>query len=397
LSAGATLLDWVGAPLGTLDEASILASARRSSGKEDWGDEVFRGALRNLVEATGSAPLTGFGRVMLRQTWIKAVENRLAWQAWVKAHPSVADVKVERPVFVLGFPRTGTTAMQNLMALDPSRRALQFWELTSPVPQSDDKAADEARRIAWVSRQLKVAYAVAPEMGDVHYIAADTYEECWPLFANTFAVMNFDFQSGIPAVGDYFMSRHDMVHAYREYRALLQLLLFQRPAGNLVLKCPEHLWFLDALLEVFPDACVVWTHRDPYDAVASYCSLISMQWRNLYGRFDPKVVGRHIEDRFLLGVERAMEARARCARPGQIYDVPFHRTVEEPEQVIRDVCAHFGLPIGADSDEQVRVWVAHERADKRGRHVYDAARYGVDRDRVHERFAAYIKAYDIRL
>jgi hypothetical protein len=397
LNAAAWLASVVGTDLCTLDEASILKAARRRTGHEDFGDETFREALRALLAAVEGQPLTSFAHFMLRQTWIQASANRLHYQAFIKRHAEVLEQKVERPVFVLGFPRTGTTLLQNLLSLDPSRRALEFWELTTPVPLIDgDRERDHRKRRTRVERQLKVAYIVAPEMGEVHYIAADTVEECWPLFANTFAVMNFDFQSGIGSIGDFLMNEHDMRVPYREYRDYLQLLLHERPAENLVLKCPEHLWFVDALLEVFPDACIVWTHRDPYAAVASYCSLISMQWRTLYGTFDPHETGRHIADRFLLGIERALDARSRHD-PSRFYDVGFHQLVDDPTQVVKDICAHFELPYDAGNDDRIAHWLATEREDARGKHVYVGERYGLDRQDIHRRYASYIERFGIKV
>ena len=130
-------------------------------------------------------------------------------------------------------------------------------------------------------------------MGAVHEIRADSVEECWPLFSPTFAVLNYDLQSGFEDFGRWLLE-HDMSGPYREYRRELQLLAHHRSTGNFVLKCPEHLWFLDALFEVFPDACVVWTHRDPLDSVASYSSLMSLNRRMIYGRFDPVEIVTHV-------------------------------------------------------------------------------------------------------
>ncbi len=394
LDAAARLAERAGLPLGRCEADSILRAARRSTGHDDWGDEHFIEPLRLLCRVVrDNRDFTALARVIMRQTFIRAVSNRLEFQAFVKRHPDVLDTPVERPIFVLGFPRTGTTALQNLLCLDPGRRGLRFWELVTPVPWSDDPEDDERRRIRNAQRMLRAAYLIAPEQREVHYIDTNTYEECWPLFGNAFRVLNYDLQSGITAYGDWLLEQ-DMTTAYREYRQYLQLATWRNPADHLVLKCPEHLWFIDALLEVFPDACIVWTHRDPVPAIASYCSLISMQWRTLYGGFDPRVLGRHIVHRFHQGTERALAARAR-AHPDRFFDVNFTDFVNDQAGTVRAICRHFDLPFREGMDAAIATWLDNDRADHRGAHKYSAARYGIDPAEVHARYAEYIATFQV--
>jgi hypothetical protein len=392
-NAAASMVCATGLPLGSLDPDSIEAAARRSTGLHDWGGESFRGVLRELIRLLEGAGITPLARLASRQILIKAVSNRLRIREHVRTHPEVADVQVQRPIFIVGFPRTGTTVLQNLLACHPDRRALQFWELTAPVPEYPDPAEDERRRVASTERMLRFAYRVAPEMGEVHWISATTPEECWSLFANTMAVLNYEFQSGIAAFGDHLMAQ-DMSWAYREYREMLQILLHQRPAGQLVLKCPEHLWFLDALLEVFPDAAVVWTHRDPFPTIASYCSLISMNRRFYYGRFSPPDVGRHIAERFAVGIERAMAVRERVG-PSRFFDLTFDELVPDPIAAVHRVHEHFGFERSAAHDAAMAAWLESGREDERGKHRYDAERYGLDRDAIHARYARYIETFGV--
>lgn len=390
-----TLAHALGLPLTDVDVDAICARARRRTGLEDWGDDTFLDVWRTLIAQLEGRPITPLARAFIRNVTTKAVENRLRLQAWLAEHPGVTDRPVRRPIFIVGFPRTGTTVLQNLLAQHDSRRALAFWELTDPIPKFPDPAEDARRRIRATNRILDVAYFMAPEMAAIHEIRATTPEEDWSLFANTFAVLNYDFQAGLRPFGDHLMSR-DMTWAYREFRTWLQVLLHQRPAEQLVLKCPEHLWFLDALLEVFPDACVVWTHRDPYPTLASYCSLLSMNRRVYYGRFRPAELGPYFEERFRTGVARALAVRERLG-DDRILDVPFHDTVADPAAVVRTICDRFDLPYGDDGDRRVRAWLDSDREDKRGRHVYDGPRFGLDADTVRGRWSDYIERFDCRI
>jgi len=384
----------VGLPIGHLDQDSILRAAKRGTGLTNFGGTEFMEPMARVIDAAKGVPMTPLAHVMMRQSFILAARNRLRAAAYLEKHPEVRDIEVKKPVFVLGFPRTGTTVLQNLLSLDDNRRALQFWELMAPAPASDDLERDSAARIANCKRTLQLAYVIAPEMAKVHYIDAHTCEECWPLFGNSFAVFNYDLQSGLTEYGGWLMEHYDMRHAYRDYKLFLQILLHQRGADHLVLKCPEHLWFIDELLETFPDACIVQTHRDPYPTIASYCSLISLQWRTVYGRIDPVRLGQHISSRFEIGIRRAMAARQRHD-PARFYDMNFDRLVADSVQAVRDISTHFDLGFQDDMPSRINAWQRNKRADARGQHRYDGELYGLTRDDIHSRYADYIDSFAV--
>jgi len=394
--AAAKIGEKLGVKLGSYDLEHILATARARTGLTDFGPETFREPMQKIIDTAGAMPFTSLGRVVTAQSFTKAAANRLHYEKFVVDHPEVRDIKVERPIFVLGFPRTGTTVLQNLLALHPERRGLQFWELIEPTPTHDDFAIDRAKRMANLDRILKLAYLVAPEQRDVHYVDTSTLEECWPLFGNSFAVLNWDLQCGNKAYGDWLVDEYDMHAAYAEYRQWLQVALWRQPAANLVTKCPEHLWFVDALLDTFPDACIVWTHRDPVDTIASYCSLISMQWRTLLGGFEPKDIGDHVSRRFHQGIERAMEARQRHD-PKRFYDLEFSRFVRDPAAAVRDVCRHFDLSYGKGMDGEVANWLATKRSDERGAHKYDAEMYGLRKGDILDQYSGYIENFEVKV
>jgi len=383
--------------VGRIHAGSILDAAQRSTGLDDWGDDHFLTPMRQVVDAVrAEEDFTPLARVILRQSWIRAVQNRLHLQRYLQRHPEVHDVAVKRPIFVLGFPRTGTTLLQHLLALDPTRRGLQIWELTHPVPSVEDPHEERRTSIRNIDWMLRAAYQLAPEMGEVHYVDSTTLEECWYLFANSFAVMNWDLQSGLVDYGNWLSESWDMRPAYAEYATLLKLRLSRVPAQQLVLKCPEHLWFIDALLDTFPDACIVWTHRDPYPTIASYCSLMSMQWRTLFGRIHGARIGRHMEMRLLQGIERALAARAE-ADPSRFYDVRFRDLVSDPVAVVQDIHRHFDLSWTDQAAARARAYLDEERQDARGKHKYDPNTYGLDRDRVQRKYARYIDRFGVEI
>lgn len=388
-------LDRFDARLLRLDQQDILDTARRRFQTEDWGDRDFLEPMGVILEHARGA-IDPIGKLILRGGADKAMKHRVLRQRLLANRPEITQRAIERPIFVLGFPRTGTTVLQNLLAQEAGYRALQFWELTNPVPLHADPGLDRRRRLASADRDLAIAYTFVPEMTAVHEVAWNTYEECWPLFANSFSVLNFDLAHGLRGYGDWLL-RHDMRWAYADYRQQLQVLIRdEADTERLVLKCPEHLWFLDSLLHAFPDACVVWPHRDPVSSVASYSSMISLMRRTMYGGYEPAAVGEHIQTRFHQGVERAMAARA-DADADRFYDVHFHDLVADPVRVVHQILDHFDLKRTRKGEGRMRTWLANKRGDARGMHRYDADYWGLRPAAIHEQFGDYIRRFDIRL
>ena len=213
------------------------------------------------------------------------------------------------------------------------------------------------------------------------------------MFSMSFSTLNVDLAGGMRDYGSWLLEQ-DMTWCYREYRERLQLLLDREPAEQLVLKCPEHLWFLDALLEVFPDACIVWTHRDPIACIASYCSMVSLNLRTVWGKYDAHEVGRHISKRFLQGVSRAMAVRERVG-DDRFFDVDFVELVQDPLAMVERIQGHFGLESTLGGREAMEQYMSTERKDARGKHRYDAVRYGLEEDVVAGAFGDYTSRFGI--
>lgn len=395
VNAAVGIAGWLGVPFGKLDVDSVLRAAQRKTGLQDFGDDAFIPLMRRLFRYADAGRVTRLGEIALRQTAFASVSNRLRIEDYIQRHPEVEDIPIERPIFIVGFPRTGTTLLQNLLSLDEGHRSLKFWELYNPVPVHDDPEVDRKKRIRKAKEVLAVAKTVAPEMPVVHDIKADTAEEDWFLMCNTFAVMNNDLANGLVRWGDYLM-RHDMTGPYREFRRMLQVLAHWHPTGRFVLKCPEHLWFMDALFEVFPDACIVWPHRDPVSCIASYSSMISLTRRAWFGRIHAEYIGEHVTDRFLGGVTRGMATRDRVGEE-RFFDTRFEQLTRDPVQAVRDIKAHFDIPHGDEEDRAVRHYLAQPREDKPGRHVYSAAQWGLEVKEIYGRFEPYTDRFGIRV
>ena len=374
-----------------IDSDFITKKAKRRTGLNDLGDNTHTHGMDALMKAAQTAPITDFGKFTSTGFGIDGLSNRLMLIDYMKKHPEVANVKIERPVFIVGFPRTGTTLLQNLLHLSEDRRALEFWELTNPIPVSNDPQKDIAKRKRRTKTRLAVADFVVPEMKFIHEVRYNSLEECWSLFVPQFMVQNWDMTNKFPDYGA-FMAKQNLKPAYEEYKKFLQVMVHRVPDKKLILKCPDHLWHLDALLDVFPDACIVWTHRDPSRSIPSYCSLASLNWRLLYGEFEPKELGPYIEDRFIQGIERGMAVRDRVGE-AQFFDINFRNLLNEPVEAVNRITSHFNLtPV---DDAKLEAYLKRDRPDNRGKHTYSAEHYGVDVEAIKVRYKDYIKRFNI--
>ena len=374
-----------------VDADDITKKAKRRTGLSDLGDGMHRVGMEQLTSAIANAPVTNFGKFSSTGFGVDALSNRLMMLDYMKKHPEVAEVKIERPVFIIGFPRTGTTLLQNLLHLSEDRRAIEFWELTNPIPVSDNPEKDVAKRQRRTKMRLAIANFVVPEMKFIHEVRHNSLEECWSLFIPQFTVPNWEMTSRWPDYGKFIL-QHDMKPAYEEYKKFLQVMVHRVPDKKLILKCPDHMWHLDALLEVFPDACIVWTHRDPSRSIPSYCSLASLNWRLLYGEFEPKELGPYIEERFMTGIERGLAVRDRVGED-RFLDVNFRTLLHEPETAVNRITSHFNLtPV---SSEKMDAYLNRDRPDNRGKHNYSADHYGLNVEAIKLRFKGYVERFNI--
>jgi hypothetical protein len=254
----------------------------------------------------------------------------------------------------------------------------------SVVPVDEvDLEADKRRRIRDLAHVLRVVRLFAPELDRIHHATPTTPEEDWHLLVPSFHALTFQSAFGLEQYGRWLQDEADMVWAYKELRQRLQIILHQRPRGRLVLKCPDHLWFVDALLEVFPDARIVQTHRDPVRCITSYTSMVSLQERLLMGRIEWEPLAARLTDFLLSGARRGEDARA-SHDDGRFFDVPFDTLVHDPAGVVRAISDHFGLP--TPSDSSIRRELARPRADRPGSHRHSHERLGLRPEVVHRRF-----------
>ena len=380
--------------VGTVED--LHASASRAVGLEDFGDDEdrHREALGVLLDSLHSdAGLTPAGSKYWRSVLKGAMVARLVSQAGFAADPAQAEVEIERPVVVTGLPRTGTTALHRLLGADPANQGLELWLTEVPGPRPPrEKWEDDP-----TYRGLRDLYAgfmsENPDYGGVHYLSADDLEECWQLLRQSATAASYECLARLDGYSAW-LQDVDWVPAYRRHKRNLQLIGADDPERRWVLKNPSHLFALDALLEVYPDAVVVQTHRDPRKSMASMFSLAHRTAADWSTRFTPEYIGSSQLDLWARGVAEFDAARARHeADPGSratFVDVEHRELLADPAGVVERVYA----AVGTELPEDVRAAVVAENdkslsGDRAPAHRYTLADYGLSEDQVAERFAGY--------
>ena len=303
-----------GTSVGTIDD--LHASATRRAGLNDFGPDDYTDGLAVLLDSCArEAGLTPLGSKAQRAVLRGALTARLSSEAAWQANPEYARVPVEAPIFITGLPRTGTTALHRLLTADPATQGVQMWlaEVPQPRPPSHTWADNP------VFRSIQAGYSrhhvEHPEFMGVHYIAADQVEECWQLLRQSMRSISFECLAHLPSYSAW-LREQDWTAPYRRHRRNLQMIGLHDAGKRWVLKNPSHLFALDALLEVYPDALVIQTHRAPRTAIASVCSLAAQASALVLGLHRP---GPRARPAGALGVRaRAVHGRARDPRPDPV-------------------------------------------------------------------------------
>lgn len=366
--------------------ADLHESASRQTGLDDFGAEEYVEPLHVLVEALNTeAGLTGIGNTMQRSFLRGALVARLLSEDGFAKHPAYADVAVERPIFVTGLQRSGTTMVQRLLHAPPDAQGLEMWLTQVPQPRPPRDTWDADPVFSMLKQGFAQHHAENPEMAGIHFIDADTVEEDWQLLRQSLTTAYFPALAHVPSYSDWLRTA-DWTPAYDRFRRNLQLLGLNDVGKRWVLKNPSHMDALDALMKVFPDALVVQTHRDPVTCVGSACSLAAHSSAGWSSVFTGTQLGEDVLG--LLSHEAAVFAQARAAYdPAQFVDVAYEDLVADPVGVTRRIHESFDLPW--DDRVEDAVHSEHE-ASRRGprapKHSYSLADYGLTEEQVRAAF-----------
>lgn len=379
-----------------LEPARALAAAEHRTGLSDWGDDRFREALDRYLDACRSeARLSLLGRIAVQRDTLRVLCNRLQLIDERKRHPEIADERVERPLFIVGMPRTGTSILHELLALDPENRTPLTWETMWPCPRPRVETYTSDPRIQQTAEQLAATDRIIPGFRKMHRMGAELPQECVMLLGHDFMSMQFHTSYRVPSFQDW-LDDQDLVPTYEFHRRQLQHLQSGVPATHWVLKSPQHLWFFDALLRVYPDAQVIHTHRDPARVVASVASLVCLLRAMCSDEVDPEDVGRDWLGRISTALERALATRRRPGGDGpQFFDMHFHEYLADPVEMIGRIYAHFGRELSDTAAARMQAYLATHPADEHGHHRYVLSDFGLEPGAVRERMKRYQEHFDV--
>ena len=371
--------------------ALVGEAAARAGG---WSGELpFTTTLALLLDSCRrTAALNGTGAMVLRKAAVRRLRNLALLLAHVEACPDAAATPLPAPLVVTGLPRTGTTLLHNLLALDPTHRVLRLWEALHPVPPAGD-GPSEADLRAQAARWLDAFYDLVPEFRAIHPATPDGPEECDALLQNSFASQHFDDMFD---ARDYsaWLATASLDEEYRHYALQLRVLTTSSPPGTTwALKSPSHLGHLDALRRALPGGTVLQCHRRPREAVASYASLILAVRRPYSDAASPVVAGRQALLRAASAMERALAVRRAAASDEGFVDVSYPRLAADPVATVRDVYERLGRSLDPEAEAAMRRWAEANPQHKHGPHRYDLARFGLTEAEVDDAFAAYVARF----
>jgi hypothetical protein len=395
LGKGIRRLGWNWPSLG---EQNLLDAAIRRAGSSDFDGDGFRAGMAVLLDSVEwEADLNTLGRLSCRETLFRYLENRLRLREYRTAHPALADEVIERPIFIIGLPRTGTTILFNLLSQDPGNRPPLSWQVEWPVPPPEPETYDSDPRIKNAEKLLGNLDRLVPTLPSIHECGALLPQECVPINAHEFLSVQFHTTFHVPSYQSW-LERQSLLPSYEFHNKFLQHLQSRYRKDRWVLKSPAHLSAIDDILATYPDALIIHTHRDPAQVMPSLASLCYAFRSMSSDSVDPARIGRNVMDMWSRAVRRAVDARKRHRdKPGQFFDAYFQDTLDDPIDLLRRAYAHFGLEFTNGVRDPMAAFLQSHPRGKRGVHRYVREDFDLDIDEIHERFSGYCAEFGVAI
>jgi len=376
----------------TLDADALLEEASRATGLDDFGPADFLEPFRVLIDAYGTeAELTPLGRMATRADTLRLLTNRLRVVEDRKRNPEIAGESIGAPWVITGLPRTGTTLLFNLLALDPDNRTPLTWEVMHPSPPPGRRDRDDGRAAA-CDRALRWFGRMAPDYRKIHPVGAYLPQECIAITSQAFASVRFHRTHYVPSYREW-LDGADLGPAYRWHHAFLQHLSWGVDAVRWVLKTPAHVFGLGPLLSVYPDARVIQTHRDPVKALASNASQ-TVVLRRAFSNRSPEGAIDDTMRRWSRALEEMMDRRDREEFADGV-DLYHGDLVRDPVAGVHAVYERFGVDLDGDTEARMRRYVAEHPREEHGAHRYRPEDFGIDPPRHGALFARYRERFGV--
>lgn len=379
-----------------LTAGHLEARARARTGLTDFGPDHYRPALEVLTAAMrDEAQLNAVGFAALGERLVNALANRLRRVALFAAHPEIADEKVEVAALIVGLPRTGSTMLHRLLAASPQATAVRWWESVFPLPRegTDPTPGDRARRIADSEALVAGIMAQADGFDAIHPLDAHADDEELPLIEQSFQSNMPESMMYLPSYGAWLLAA-DQRHAYAELVDWLRILQWQSPerrGAKWILKCPHHLTAVNTVLEAFPDAVMVMTHRPVAQLMPSWYSMVATLTAAYSDAAHARAQAAHWTERLRRNL--ADMVAARDTAPERFVDVDYRALLSQPLPEAERVFAAAGLAVGEGDRAAWQAWLDSNRRDARPTHRYSLEQFGVAPERLAQDFSFYTAAY----
>ena len=368
--------------------------ARKETGLDDFGDPSYGKGLEVLLTSLDEdVNLSPLGRGIYRGQLTKVLATRLRTVQRLKDRPEVLETRIRRPIVITGLVRTGSTALHYLMGQDPDLQKLEYWLAAEPQPRPPREEWEANPAFEAAVGELDFLYNTTPDLMAVHEMKADWPEECRHILAQCFTDDRFESSATLPLYNEWY---HGTAHpeTYLWHKKVIQLIGSTDPKRRWLLKYPVHLRQLDALFAVYPDACVIQTHRDPRTVMASYASFISKVRQMHQLDVDVAYVAREQMESWAHAATAGMRYRE-AHGDDQFIDVQFQDFMSDPIGSVKRIYDRFDQRLSPEGEAKLKAWHADHPQGKHGRHSYEKKDIGVSEGEILERFADYMNQYGI--
>ena len=366
----------------------LVDAACERAGLSDFGPDTWQEGLDVLVRSLNDeAALNEIGLSAMTDQIVGNLVNRLEVERLYAQHPEIDDGRVTAPLFGLGLPRTGSTALSFLLAQDPARRSLRVWEASQPCPPPETATEHTDARIAIAQTGIDFTNEMFPGFAGMLPTAADGPQECLIPMALDFRSLMFEGMALIPSYSQW-LAQCDMQPAYRYHERVLKLLQWRCPPNRWWLKSPAHMLSIEALDAVYPDARFVMTHRDVGKVLPSVCALYNTLARVLADSLDPHAIGAHNVNTWRTGLERLIAFRD-AGNEHRFVDLSFDDVQRDPIGQVEYLYAQLGDDLTEDARARMTAWWTKSSAERSGPGTYSMDEFGLDAHTLNEQFAFY--------
>jgi hypothetical protein len=374
-----------------LDADEMVAAALKRAGRHVFVDRSFFPPLQRLIAACNTeSDLGGFGRYSVRFDVLRSLKNLLEFETIEEASPQLLNRPIERPIFITGMPRSGTTFLHELLLQDPATVAPLSWQTVYPCPPRSGSFGTRLRK-GWVESQLRLMRLLAPELNSLHPISAGSPQECTDITSQVFQSLRYDSIYRVPTYQRW-LEHHGHLDAYRFHRRFLQHLDAQMPGRRWILKSPDHVFALSAIKALYPDACFVFVHRDPVRVLASVARLTEVLRRPFAKHVDLAEIGRQVCGSWLDGANRMIRA---ASGSDTILHLHYTQIISAPLEAVSTLFRHTGLTLSEEAKARMRTWLRRLRRGRNPRRQYSLATFGLDAHVLRAQFAPYFETFGI--